>query len=69
MAWSELNELEAEAELITFSYGDYRPGSMRSHNFDAEAIAIRGEEIWLFSKTEVMETQSFTAFRKNSRCL
>ena len=50
VAWSELNELEAEAELITFSYGDYRPGSMRSHNFDAEAIAIRGEEIWLFSK-------------------
>ena len=50
VAWSELNKLEAEAELITFSYGDHNPGNMRSHNFDAEAIAIRGEEIWLFSK-------------------
>ena len=25
---------------------------MRTHNFDAEAIAIRGEEIWLFSKEQ-----------------
>ena len=50
VAWSELNELEAEAELITFSYGDHSPGNMRGHNFDAEAISIRGDEIWLFSK-------------------
>ena len=50
VAWSELNELEAEAELIRFSYGDHSPGNMTSHNFDAEAISIRGDEIWLFSK-------------------
>ena len=50
VAWNELDELEAEAELIKFSYSDHSPGNMTGHNFDAEAIAINGEEIWLFSK-------------------
>ena len=48
--WSELDNLEVEAELIKFSYGDYIPGRVTRHNFDAEAISIRDDEIWLFSK-------------------
>ena len=50
ISWSQLESGEAEAELITFSYGDYMRGNIRTHNFDAEAITIRNDEIWLFSK-------------------
>lgn len=48
--WTSLVNDKAEAELLTFNYGDYESGRMTSHNFDAEAIAINGNEVWLFSK-------------------
>jgi hypothetical protein len=48
--WTSLVNSKAEAEVLTFAYGDYESGKMRSHNFDAEAIAINGNEVWLFSK-------------------
>ena len=48
--WASLSSSTVEAEILTFTYGDYESGRMRSHNFDAEAIAINGNEVWLFSK-------------------
>ena len=50
IAWHLLENNSAEAEIITFSYADYEKGNFRSHNFDAEGIAVREEEIWLFTK-------------------
>ena len=50
VAWHLLENNSAEAEIITFSYADYEKGSWNSHNFDAEGIAVREEEIWLFTK-------------------
>lgn len=50
VAWHLLENSSAEAEIITFSYSDYQKGNIGSHNFDAEGIAIRGQEIWLFTK-------------------
>ena len=50
VALGSLERASVEAELITISYKDYVSGNLRSHNFDAEAIAIRGDEIWLFTK-------------------
>ena len=50
IALDSLERASVEAELITISYKDYASGNLRSHNFDAEAIAIRGDEIWLFTK-------------------
>ena len=50
VALDSLERASVEAELITISYKDYVSGNLRSHNFDAEAIAIRGDEIWLFTK-------------------
>jgi len=38
------------AELITIRYAGYESGNLSSHNFDAEALAVRGDELWLFSK-------------------
>ncbi len=48
--WSALSAKQAEAELIRIDYGDYRPGNPLTHNFDAEGLAVRGDELWLFSK-------------------
>jgi len=50
IAWDLLEKDFAEAEIITFSYADYEKGNFVSHNFDAEGIAVREEEIWLFTK-------------------
>ena len=50
VAWHLLENNSAEAEIITFSYADYEKGNWKSHNFDAEGIAVREEEIWLFTK-------------------
>jgi len=50
VAWDLLAKDSAEAEIITFSYADYEKGNLGSHNFDAEGIAVREEEIWLFTK-------------------
>lgn len=38
------------AELISIRYAGYESGNLSSHNFDAEALAVRGDELWLFSK-------------------
>ena len=38
------------AEFISIRYAGYESGNMSSHNFDAEALAVRGDELWLFSK-------------------
>ncbi len=52
IAWDSLDEAgdSVAAEVIEFSYGDREPGSPRSHNFDSEALAVRGDELWLFTK-------------------
>lgn len=50
VAWDSFSRNTAEADLITFAYGDRRPGKPFAHNFDAEALAVRGEELWLFTK-------------------
>lgn len=50
LSWQELQENSADAELIQISYGDYSTGNHLSHNFDAEGLAVRGDELWLFSK-------------------
>jgi hypothetical protein len=50
VAWEKLTELEASADIINFRYGDYDDSSRFSHNFDAEGLTVRGEELWLFSK-------------------
>ena len=50
VAWSALESGTARAEKISFSFTDYLPGNSRSHNFDSEALAVRGDELWLFTK-------------------
>ena len=41
---------DVTAELISIRYLGYASGNMSAHNFDAEALAVRGAELWLFSK-------------------
>tara|TARA_B100001057_G_scaffold500790_1_gene617840 strand:+ start:14478 stop:15248 length:771 start_codon:yes stop_codon:yes gene_type:complete len=41
---------DVTAELISIRYSGYESGNMSAHNFDAEALAVRGAELWLFSK-------------------
>lgn len=50
VAWHLLENNSAAAEIITFSYSNYKKGNFGSHNFDAEGIAVREQEIWLFTK-------------------
>lgn len=50
LSWESLQADSAEAEQIQIDYGDYEPGDRFSHNFDAEGLAVRGDELWLFSK-------------------
>ncbi|MDA0687241.1 MAG: hypothetical protein O2948_01245 [Proteobacteria bacterium] len=50
IAWPDLLQGEARAELIELRYNDYRSGSPTAHNFDAEGLAVRGDELWLFTK-------------------
>lgn len=50
LSWESLQTDSAEAELIQIDYGDYESGRPLSHNFDAEGLAVRGNELWLFSK-------------------
>ena len=45
-----LDSEDITAELISIRYAGYESGNMSSHNFDAEALAVRGDELWLFSK-------------------
>ena len=45
-----LDSKDITAELISIRYAGYESGNMASHNFDAEALAVRGAELWLFSK-------------------
>ncbi|MBT8147635.1 MAG: SdiA-regulated domain-containing protein, partial [Gammaproteobacteria bacterium] len=48
--WRDLESDTVDADSIIFTYGDYRSGSPRSHNFDSEALTVRGAELWLFTK-------------------
>lgn len=50
LSWTDLLADTASAELIHIDYGDYVSGRRLSHNFDAEGLAVQGEELWLFSK-------------------
>ncbi|MCG8415322.1 MAG: hypothetical protein MI746_13970 [Pseudomonadales bacterium] len=50
VAWNELESGSATAEVISFSYGDYVAGNPGAHNFDSEGLAVRGDELWLFTK-------------------
>ncbi len=50
VSWQALEAEQAEAELIHIDYGDYQSGNPLTHNFDAEGLAVRGDELWLFSK-------------------
>jgi len=50
LSWDSLQAATAEAEQIQLRYADHVAGNPRRHNFDAEAIAVRGDELWLFSK-------------------
>lgn len=46
----QLDSRNIVAELISIRYAGYESGNISSHNFDAEALAVRGDELWLFSK-------------------
>lgn len=50
ISWVSLEAGNPEVEEIHFRYGDYRSGSRLAHNFDAEGLSVRGDELWLFSK-------------------
>ena len=50
IAWPDLLEGQAVAERIELRYNDYERGRPTSHNFDAEGLAVRGDELWLFTK-------------------
>ncbi len=50
ISWSSLESGSPEVEEIHFRYGDYKSGSRLAHNFDAEGLTVRGDELWLFSK-------------------
>ena len=52
-----LNSENIAAEFISIRYAGYKSGNMSSHNFDAEALAVRGDELWLFSKNRGMAIQ------------
>lgn len=48
--WPEADAGSVRAQTINLSYSDRERGNPRSHNFDAEALAVRGDELWLFTK-------------------
>ena len=50
VAWEDLNGDTAPAQRIDFRYGDHQRGDFLSHNFDAEGLAVRDQELWLFTK-------------------
>ncbi|MAA54525.1 MAG: hypothetical protein CMK43_05020, partial [Porticoccaceae bacterium] len=50
IAWEDIEQPEPSAQKIPFRYADYRSGLPMSHDFDSEAIAIHGDEVWLFTK-------------------
>ena len=45
-----LEQDSVNADVITLRYADYKSGHRGSHNFDSEALAVRGSELWLFTK-------------------
>lgn len=53
VAWSHLNDKtvnEVKADIFKFSYADKPKPITRNHNFDCEALASVGNELWLFTK-------------------
>ncbi len=68
IAWNALqagHNAEVSAELITIRYGDYVAGNSLSHNFDAEGLAVRGDELWLFSKNRGNQQSTLYRFPKS----
>lgn len=51
IAWDDLVADQVEADVIELRYADYQPGNPTAHNFDAEGLTVRGNELWLFSKS------------------
>lgn len=49
-AWADLESGQTTFDTIGLRYGDYESGNTLSHNFDAEALAVKDNELWLFSK-------------------
>jgi hypothetical protein len=49
-AWANLVSGQTSYDTIRLRYGDYEQGNILSHNFDAEALTVKDDELWLFSK-------------------
>ena len=64
IAWEDIEKPEPSAQRITFIYADRRSGLPMSHDFDAEAIAIHGNEIWLFTKNRGDRNSNLYRFPK-----
>jgi len=64
VAWADLAADTARADLITLTYDDHQGGRPRSHNFDAEALAVHGDQLWLFSKNRGDRQTKLYAFPK-----
>ena len=65
IAWADLLAGDANADLIRISYGDYIPGNALSHNFDAEGLTVRQDELWLFSKNRGNRRSTLYRFPKS----
>ncbi len=66
--WSELlaAETEVASETITFEYADRTDfSSSKNHNYDCEALASVGNELWLFSKNRKDEKTNLYRLDKN----
>ncbi len=50
VSWASLETENQDVDRLEIRYGDYRAGNTLSHNFDSEALAVRGDELWLFTK-------------------
>ncbi len=64
IAWSALDADAVDAELIRIRYGDYEAGNRLSHNFDAEGLAVKNDELWLFSKNRGNKRSTLYRFPK-----
>ena len=64
IAWEDIEQPEPSVQRITFIYADHRSGLPMSHDFDAEAIVIHGDEIWLFTKNRGDRNSNLYRFPK-----
>ncbi|MGB0206102.1 MAG: hypothetical protein ACPF9K_13815 [Neptuniibacter sp.] len=66
--WSELLAAEEKvaADTITFEYADRTDfSSSKNHNYDCEALASVGNELWLFTKNRKDEKTNLYRLDKN----